>query len=405
MTTIGMEFAMNDDELFMKRALKLAAKALNMTSPNPMVGAVMVKDGMIISEDFHRKPGTPHAEALAIEKAGGKSKGSTLYVNLEPCCHTGKRTPPCTGVIISSGIREVVIGMTDPNPKVSGKGILELQKAGLEVRSGILRDKAERLNETYIKYITTGKPFVILKVAMTLDGKIATPEGQSKWITSEEARNLVHRLRSSVDAVVTAIGTVKADDPEFTARIRGGRSPQRIIIDPNLEISLHSKVLQVPPKTIIVTKKFHGLPSSNPSLPPFNSPLTKGGYRGVKKGQGGLSNEEKKEILLDKGVEIIEYEGEKADLKWLMKRLGEKEIVSVLIEAGSSLNAYALEDEIVDKVMVFIAPKIIGGRESFPAVGGKSFRRLEEAHLLKDVKVRRVGEDILIEGYIRKNNQ
>jgi diaminohydroxyphosphoribosylaminopyrimidine deaminase/5-amino-6-(5-phosphoribosylamino)uracil reductase len=394
-----------DDELYMKRALRLAAKARNMTSPNPMVGAVMVKDGMIISEDFHRKPGTPHAEALAIEKAGGKSKGSTLFVNLEPCCHSGKRTPPCTGAIVGSGIREVVIGMMDPNPKVSGKGILELQKAGLEVRSGILEKKAEKLNEAYIKYITTGKPFVILKIAMTLDGKIATPEGQSKWITSEEARNLVHRLRSSVDAVLSAIGTVKADDPEFTARIRGGRSPQRIIIDPNLEISLHSKVLQVPPKTIIVTKKFHGLQFNNPSLPPFNSPLTKGGYRGVKRGQGGLSNEEKKKILLDKGVEIIEYEGEKADLKWLMKRLGEKEIVSVLIEAGSSLNAYALEEEIVDKVMFFIAPKIIGGRESFPAVGGRSFRKIEEAYLLKDMKVRRVGQDVLIEGYIRKNNR
>jgi len=396
---------MNDDEPYMKRALRLAAKALNKTSPNPMVGAVMVRDGMIISEGFHRKPGTPHAEALAIEKAGGKSKGSTLYVNLEPCCHTGKRTPPCTRAIFDSGIREVVIAMMDPNPKVSGKGILELRKAGLEVRSGILREKAEKLNETYIKYITTGNPFVILKIAMTLDGKIATPEGQSKWITSEEARKLVHRLRSSVDAVVSAIGTVKADDPEFTARIRGGRSPQRIIIDPNLEISLHSKVLQVPPKTIIVTRKFHGLPSNNPPLPPFNSHLTKGGYRGVKKGQGRLSNEEKKKILLDKGIEMIEYEGEKADLKWLMKRLGEKEIASVLIEAGSSLNAYALEEEIVDKVMFFIAPKIIGGKESFPAVGGRSFRRLDEAHLLKDVKVRRVGEDILIEGYIRKNNR
>jgi diaminohydroxyphosphoribosylaminopyrimidine deaminase/5-amino-6-(5-phosphoribosylamino)uracil reductase len=382
---------MNDDELYMKRALRLAAKALNMTRPNPMVGAVMVKDGLIISEDFHRKPGTPHAEALAIEKAGGKSKGSTLYVNLEPCCHTGKRTPPCTGAIVDSGIREVVIGMMDPNPKVSGKGILELRKAGLEVRSGILREKAERLNETYIKYITTETPFVILKIAMTLDGKIATPEGQSKWITSEEARNQVHRLRSSVDAVVSAIGTVKADDPEFTARIRGGRSPIRIIIDPNLEISLHSKVLQVPPKTIIVTKRFHGLPSNNPPTPLF-----------AKGGQGGLSNEEKKKILLDKGIEIIEYEGEKADLKWLMKRLGKQEIVSVLIEAGSSLNARALEEEIVDKVMFFIAPKIMGGKESFPAVGGRSFRRIEEAYLLKDMKVRRVGEDVLIEGYIQK---
>ena len=364
-----------NDELYMKRALDLAARSRNQTSPNPRVGAVMVKGGNIISEDFHRKPGTPHAEALVIAKAGEKSKGSLLYVNLEPCCHTEKRTPPCTRAIIRAGIREVVIGMMDPNPKVSGKGMLELQKAGIAVRSGILEKEAKKLNETYTKYITTGQPFVILKIAMTLDGKIATPEGQSKWITSDKARHMVHQLRRSVDAILTAIGTVKADNPELTARIRGGKSPQRIIIDPDLEIPLDAKVLQLPPQTIIVTRKFHGL----------------------------QFNKEKGKILLDKGIEIIEYEGEKADLQWLMKKLGEREITSVLIEAGSSLNAYALEEGIVDKVMFFIAPKIMGGSKSFPAVGGKTFRRLEEAHLLKDVRVKRVGEDILIEGYIRKN--
>jgi diaminohydroxyphosphoribosylaminopyrimidine deaminase/5-amino-6-(5-phosphoribosylamino)uracil reductase len=333
----------------------------------------MVKGGKIISEDFHRKPGTPHAEALVIEKAGEKSKGSLLYVNLEPCCHTEKRTPPCTRAIIKAGIREVVVGMTDPNPKVSGKGILELQKAGIEVRSDILEKEAQKLNETYIKYITTGQPFVILKIAMTLDGKIATPEGQSKWITSEKARHMVHRLRSSVDAILTAIGTVKADDPEFTARIRGGKSPQRIIIDPDLEIPLHAKVLQLPPQTVLV----------------------------IKKSAAG----EKKKALSGRGIHLIEYDGDKVHLQWLMKKLGEREITSVLIEAGSSLNAYALEEEIVDKVMFFIAPKIIGGSESFPAVGGRSFRRLAEAHLLRNVKVRRAGEDILIEGYIRKSNR
>jgi diaminohydroxyphosphoribosylaminopyrimidine deaminase/5-amino-6-(5-phosphoribosylamino)uracil reductase len=376
---IGTEFAMND-ELYMKRALDLAARSRNQTSPNPRVGAVMVKGGKIISEDFHRKPGTPHAEALVIEKAGEKSKGSLLYVNLEPCCHTEKRTPPCTKAIISAGIKEVVIGMMDPNPKVSGKGMLELQKAGIEVRSGILEKEAKKLNETYIKYITTGQPFVILKIAMTLDGKIATPEGQSKWITSEKARHMVHRLRSSVDAIVTAIGTVKADDPEFTARIRGGKSPQRIIIDPDLEIPLNAKVFQLPPQTVLIARK--SVASSQQS-----------------------AVAEKKKALSDKSIQIIEYDGNKVHLPWFMKKLGEMEITSVLIEAGSSLNAYALEEEIVDKVMFFIAPKIIGGSESFPAVGGRSFRRLDEAHLLEDVKVRRVGEDILIEGYIRKNNR
>ncbi|MDI6889717.1 MAG: bifunctional diaminohydroxyphosphoribosylaminopyrimidine deaminase/5-amino-6-(5-phosphoribosylamino)uracil reductase RibD [Thermodesulfovibrionales bacterium] len=356
-----------DDKLYIKRALRLAAKARCMTSPNPMVGAVIVKKGRIISEDFHRRPGTPHAEALAIEKAGENARGSTLYINLEPCCHTEKRTPPCTEAIISAGIKEVVIGMTDPNPKVSGRGILELQKAGIKVRSGILENKAERLNEVYIKYMTTGKPFVILKIAMTLDGKIATPEGQSKWITSEKSRKMVHHLRSSVDAVMTAIGTVKADDPQLTARIKGGRNPCRIIIDPNLEIPLNSKVLQVPPETIIVTKA-----------------------------ENSKTNNFEKS-----GIKMI-YFKEKLDLNWLMKKLGEKEITSVLIEAGSSMNAHALEEGIIDKVMFFIAPKIIGGKESFPAVGGKSYRSLEEAYCLRDIAVRRIGEDILIEGYIVK---
>lgn len=363
-----------DDKFYMKRSLRLASKTRSMTSPNPMVGAVLVKNGKIISEDFHRRAGTPHAEALAIEKSGGTARGCTLYINLEPCCHTEKRTPPCTKAIISAGIREVVIGMADPNPKVSGRGILELQKAGIHVRTGVLENEAKRLNEAYIKYITKGTPFVIMKIAMTLDGKIATPEGQSKWITSEKARKMVHRLRSSVDSIITAIGTVKADDPELTARIKGGKNPLRIIIDPNLEISLHSKVLQVPPQTIIVTKKLE-----------------------VSSQQSG-----KKKILLDKGIEIIEHEGEKADLQWLMKRLGEREIVSTLIEAGSSFNASALEQGIVDKVMFFIAPKIIGGKESFSAVGGRTFRSLADAHRLKDVKIQRVGEDILVEGYIEK---
>jgi diaminohydroxyphosphoribosylaminopyrimidine deaminase/5-amino-6-(5-phosphoribosylamino)uracil reductase len=383
-----------DDIFYMKRSLRLASKALSMTSPNPMVGAVLVKNGKIIYEDFHRRPGTPHAEALVIEKAAGNAKGSTLYINLEPCCHTGKRTPPCTKAVIAAGIREVVIGMKDPNPKVSGRGISELQKAGIHVRTGVLENEAKRLNEAYIKYITKGIPFVIMKIAMTLDGKIATPKGQSKWITSEKARNMVHRLRGSVDSIITAIGTVKADDPELTARIKGGKTPLRIIIDPNLEVSLHSKVLQVPPQTIIVTKKFHSLQFNNPPTPPFS-----------KGGEGGLSNEKKIKILLNRGIQFIEYEGEKADLQWLMKRLGEKEIVSSLIEAGSSFNASALEEGIVDKVMFFIAPKIIGGKESFPAVGGRTFRSLSDAHRLRDIKVHRVGEDILVEGYIEKNNQ
>mgnify|MGYP001168649724 CR=1 FL=1 len=368
-----------NNEFYIRRAIRLAAKARGMTSPNPMVGAVIVKNGEVISEDFHRKPGTSHAEALAIEKAGKNAKGSTLYVSLEPCCHTEKRTPPCTKAIINAGIKKVIIGMRDPNPKVSGRGIMDLQKAGVVVKSGILEDGAKRLNEAYIKYITSGKPFVTLKIAMTLDGKIATPEGQSKWITGEKARRIVHRLRSRVDAIMTAIGTVKADDPQLTARIKGGKNPRRIVIDPDLEIPVDAKILQMPPETIIITRN-----SEVSSL-------------SITREQAAV----KEKTLLDKGVQIIKYEGKKVNLDWLMKKLGRREITSVLIEGGSSLNAHALEDGIVDKVMFFVAPKIIGGMGSFPAVGGKTHKKLEKAYRIKDLKIRKFGEDFLIEGYIK----
>lgn len=354
------------DEQYIKRTFKLALRARGMTSPNPMVGAVIVKDGAVQAEGFHQKAGTPHAEVLAIAKAGSAAAGSTLYVNLEPCCHTEKRTPPCTREIIRAGIRKVVIAMNDPNPKVSGMGIAELTGAGMEVRSGVLERQAVRLNEAYVKYITTGRPFVILKIAMTLDGKIAAPDGNSKWITGEKSRKLVHRLRSSVDAVMTAIGTVKADDPRLTARIRGGRNPLRIVIDPGLRVSPDAKILRTPPPTIIVTRA-----AAEKAAPPIET------------------------------AEFIRYDGV-LDLNWLMRTLGERHITSVLIEGGSSLNAHALEDGIADKVMIFIAPKMIGGRDSYPAVGGKTFRRLEEAYMLRDMTIRKIGEDALIEGYIKK---
>jgi diaminohydroxyphosphoribosylaminopyrimidine deaminase/5-amino-6-(5-phosphoribosylamino)uracil reductase len=362
-----------DDRFLMKKALALASRARGKTSPNPMVGAVLVKNGKIIAEDYHKRPGTPHAEALVIQQAGDKTKGSVLYVSLEPCCHTDKRTPPCTQAILRAGIKRVVIAMKDPNPKVSGKGIRQLEEAGIEVILGILEEKARKLNEAYLKYVTTKKPFVILKSAMTLDGKIATPEGQSRWITGEKARKTVHRLRSNVDAVMTAIGTVKADDPELTARIKGGKDPLRIVIDPDLEIPLHSKTLRIPPQTAIVTRDT--------------------------KGAGDTSRTDKEHILLNSGIKLIFFK-EQLHLLWLMERLGEMGITSLLIEGGSSLNAHALEDGIVDKVMFFIAPKIIGGRESYPVVGGRAFRKLQAAHQLRNVTMKRVGEDFLVEGYL-----
>lgn len=355
----------------MKRALNLAKKANYRTSPNPMVGAVIVKDGKIISEGYHKKAGLPHAEAEAIAKSSHSLKNSTLYVTLEPCCHRNKRTPPCTDAIISSGIKRVVIAMRDPNPEVSGKGIEILKNNGIEVLEGVLEVEAKKLNEFYIKYINTKMPFIILKIATTLDGKIATPEGESKWITSEESRKLVHKLRSQVDAVLTAYGTVIKDNPQLTSRVKRGKNPIRIVIDPELKIPFDFHIYNPPPKTIAVVKE--------------NSLIA-----------------EKERILSNRGVEFIPYSSDKVELKWLMRELGKRGIISLMIEGGSSLNAYALQHNIVDKVMFFIAPKIIGGKDSYPCIGGNFYRKLSDAYELEELSVKKLKVDILVEGYLKK---
>ncbi|WP_353684285.1 bifunctional diaminohydroxyphosphoribosylaminopyrimidine deaminase/5-amino-6-(5-phosphoribosylamino)uracil reductase RibD [Thermodesulfovibrio sp. 3907-1M] len=362
---------MLDDKFFMKRALFLAKKANWRTSPNPMVGAVIVKDGKIISEGYHKKAGLPHAEAEAIMSAKESLDGATLYVTLEPCCHRDKKTPPCTDAIINSGIRRVVVAMRDPNPKVSGKGIELLKNYGIEVIEGVFEEEAKKLNEFYIKYVTTRTPFVILKIAMTMDGKIATPRGESKWITSEKSRKLVHLIRSRVDALLSACGTVLKDNPMFTSRIKGGKNPLRVIIDPELKIPLDYHVYSPPPHTIAVVHetKLH---------------------------------DNKVKILQSRGVEIISFSSEKVDLQWLMKELGKREITSLMIEGGSSLNSYALWSGVVDKLMIFIAPKIIGGADSYPSVGGKIYKNLNEAFEIKDLKIKKISDDILIEGYLKK---
>ncbi|MBF0553017.1 MAG: bifunctional diaminohydroxyphosphoribosylaminopyrimidine deaminase/5-amino-6-(5-phosphoribosylamino)uracil reductase RibD [Nitrospirae bacterium] len=352
-----------DDMALMRRCLALARRGIGGTSPNPLVGALLYKDGRVIAGDYHRKAGEPHAEALVLTKAGAEAEGATLFVSLEPCCHTGKRTPPCTGAIIGAKVRRVVAAMEDPNPAVCGRGIETLNNAGIETEVGILRDEAKRLNEAYIKYITTKTPFVILKAAMTLDGKMADPDGQSKWITCEKSRRYVHRIRGGVDAVLTAIGTVKADNPRLTARGRGLRSPIRVCIDPSLETPLDYEILKTPPRTIIVTK-------------------------------------ETDTRACGQGVEFIHYDG-RLDLKWLMRQLGQRQITSVMIEGGPSLTGHAVEDGIVDKVMFFIAPKIIGGKGVYSPVSSKSFRGIDSPYEVFDMKARILGADIVIEGYLR----
>jgi len=362
---------------YMQMALRLAKKGMGITSPNPMVGAVVVKDNRVIGRGYHKGPGKLHAEAVAIRDAGSEAKGATLYINLEPCCHTDKRTPPCTQEIIRSQIRRVVIGMEDPNPMVNGRGIRELAGAGIQVEKGVLYPEAVRLNEIYSKFISTKTPFVILKSASSLDGRIALPSGESKWITGEIARRYSHRLRAMVDAVLVGVGTLLADDPLLSVRDTGikGRQPLRIIVDSRLRIPLTARALDQRggQETMVVTTK--------------------------------AASGEAVEALEKIGVKTIiagSQEDGEVSLRSLMGELGKLEISSVLIEGGSKINASALREGVVDKVVILYSPRIIGGSDSIGMVGGPAPGSLDESVFLKGISIRRLGEDILVEGYVKK---
>jgi len=363
------------DMEMMKRALKLAEKGTGYTNPNPLVGAVIVKNGKIIGEGCHMLYGSDHAEVNAFKNATEDVRGADMYVTLEPCSHYGK-TPPCANAIVEKGIKRVFLGLVDPNPKVSGKGIKILKDNGIEVITGILEDEGRKLNEIFLKYITTGLPFCIMKTAMTLDGKIATAIGDSKWITGELSRKHVHKLRHQVAGIMAGIGTVIADDPMLTTRLDNGegKDPVRIIIDSSARIPLEAKVLNLDSKaaTIIAAT--------------------------------GRASKEKIKALEGKGAEVIltPVKDGGVDLNYLMKKLGEHKIDSVLLEGGSSVNYSALKCGIVDKVNAFIAPKIIGGDNAKTPVGGEGVRYMRDAILLKDMKLHKFGEDIMIEGYIRR---
>ncbi|HAP67262.1 MAG TPA: bifunctional diaminohydroxyphosphoribosylaminopyrimidine deaminase/5-amino-6-(5-phosphoribosylamino)uracil reductase RibD [Nitrospinae bacterium] len=367
-------------EKYMKRAIDLALTAKGRTSPNPVVGAVIIKGGKIVGEGCHKKAGTPHAEVNAINSAGKNAKDGIMYVTLEPCCHKG-RTPPCTKTIIKSGIKKIVIGMVDPNPIISGKGIEELNGAGIQVSTGLLEKECKRLNEVYIKYITSKKPFVLLKIAMSLDGKIATCKRESKWITSEPSRERVHNLRDEVDAVMVGIGTVLQDNPNLTVSLKRGnvKNPIRIIVDSQLRIPMDSNIIK----------------SASASRKAQKSKVI---IAATKK-----ADAKKADILREKGINVIEIEEEnkRINLPNLMEELGKMEITSIMIEGGSELNSAALESGIVDKVIFFIAPKIIGGKESVPAVGGRGFEKLSDSLNIRDVTVDRCGNDIVVEGYLK----
>ncbi len=368
--------ALSQQEKFMRSAILLAKKGAGMVSPNPLVGAVLVKGGKIIARGYHKFFGGPHAEINALEKAEKKTGGAEIYINLEPCCHHGK-TPPCTDILIKKGIRRAFIGMVDPNPCVSGNGIKKLKQAGIEVSVGLLERECRKLNESFIKYITKKTPFVILKAASTLDGKTATFAGDSKWITSVDSRITVHQIRSEVDAVMVGIGTVIADDPLLTARLYKGakKNPFRIIVDSTLRIPLNSNVLQpgLAKKTIIAT-----------------SPEKAGS--------------EKAMAIQNLGALIIgiPLKQQQVDLRKLFKKLGTKAMASILIEGGAELNASALECGVVDKIMFFYSPKIIGGKDAKGIAGGTGIKKISDAINVYDISIRQINSDFLVEGYITK---
>ncbi|MGL4773257.1 MAG: bifunctional diaminohydroxyphosphoribosylaminopyrimidine deaminase/5-amino-6-(5-phosphoribosylamino)uracil reductase RibD [Clostridium sp.] len=361
------------DSYYMNIALDLAKMGRGKVNPNPLVGAIIVKDGKIIGRGFHEKYGEAHAEVNALKNAKEDVEGATMYVTLEPCSHYGK-TPPCADRIIESKLSRVVIGMVDVNPLVSGNGVRKLQSAGISVTIGVLKDECKKLNEVFIKYITMKEPFVVLKSGMSLDGKISTYSGESKWITGEEARRDVHNLRSDLTAIMVGINTVIMDNPQLTCRVQGGRNPIRIIVDSTLRIPRECEILKNASeiKTIIAITE--------------------------------NANQDKVNYLEELGVAVIRTKSinRKVNLKELMGKLASKNIDSILLEGGATLNYSALESGIVDKVIMYISPKIIGGEKSKTPVGGRGIEVLKDAFNIQALTTSIIGDDILLQGYIER---
>ncbi len=361
---------MDIHEKHMKMALRLALKAKGRTSPNPLVGAVIVKNSRVIAKGYHEKAGLPHAEIAALDEAGERARGATLYVTLEPCTHFGK-TPPCVDRILKSGIKEVFVGMIDPNPLNNGKGVEILRQHNIKVHLGLLEDEIRKVNEVFIKYITRKMPFVTVKVAESLDGRIAARSGDSKWITSDKARSYAHRIRSDYDAVAVGVNTVLRDNPKLNAWF-SKMQPVKIVVDSQLSTPQDAEIFSRSSSVIIVTLA-------------------------VKSGQ----ETENREILGRKAriLEVKEKEGQ-INLKDMMKKLARLEITNMLVEGGGTLIGSLFDEGLVDKVLFFISPKIIGGRDAIGAVMGRGIGRIDKAFRLRDVKLKRIGEDFLVEGYV-----
>lgn len=357
------------EKKYMERAIELAKKGMGFTSPNPMVGAVIVKDGRIIGEGYHKKCGELHAERNALASLTEPAEGATIYVTLEPCCHYGK-TPPCTEAIIEHKLGKVVIGSKDPNPLVAGKGTALLREAGIEVVEDYMREECDAINPVFFHYITTKRPYVTMKYAMTMDGKIATRTGASKWITGEVAREHVHQLRHQYKGIMVGIGTVLKDDPMLNCRMEGGIDPVRIICDSHLRIPMDSLIVQTAKEisTVVAT---------------------------LEKGEESLS---KQSALVDAGVKVFvlpEKDGH-IDLSALMDELGEHGIDSILLEGGGTLNESALKEQIVHKAYVYVASKVFGGTEAKTPVGGAGVQTPDQAYRFQLMECRKLGGDVLL---------
>lgn len=365
---------MRPKEYFMNKAAKLALRAKGMTLPNPLVGAILVKNGKIVGWGYHKKAGLAHAEIEAIAKAKKKAYGAILYVTLEPCAHYG-RTDPCVDKIIASGIKKVIVGMKDPNPLNNGKGINILREHGIEVEEGLLEEKLKKINEPFIKYITKKMPFVTVKVGQSLDGKIALKNGESKWITSDKARLFAHRLRREYDAIMVGVNTVIRDNPFL---VLGGHDKKitRIIVDSHLSTPSSANIFLKSQDVIIATIK----------------------------PQAGQETDNR--CLLSKKAKIIDVKDNngQVNLYDLLKKLARLEISNILVEGGGSLIGSLFDAGLVDKIIFFIAPKIIGGRDSISSVMGRGISRLDKAISIKDVKIKKIGDDFLLEGYVQRNS-
>jgi len=362
----------------MRIARDLALKAKGKTSPNPLVGAMVVKDNRIVGKGFHKKCGAAHAEVVALDNAGKKCEGAKLYVTLEPCGHYG-RTPPCVHRIIQSGVKEVIVGMVDPNPVNNGKSIQILRQNKIKVKVGLLEEELAKINEVFIKYITKREPFVTVKTGQSLDGKIATRTGDSKWITSDQSRQFSRRLRSSFDAIMVGVNTVLRDDPRLDAWFSGSsgggslrKQPVKIIIDSRLSTPADANIFSKNSEVIIVTLA----------------------------SKSGQETQNRKALSQKAKILEVKDKSGQVNLKNMMKQLARMEIANILVEGGGMLIGSLFDEKLVDKVLIFISPKIIGGKDAISSVMGKGIARVDKAIRLKQVSVRRISEDILVEGYV-----